>query len=106
MNSEKCRDLITITLLDFSLYDRVGKVEVPNFLESPNKDAEPPIIDLPYEQIGLMRLGCFFNDSILCLNWKPDGCEEFGRIKIVLPGLINDPDLVMTISLFVGYLLV
>jgi hypothetical protein len=56
--------------------------------------------------LRLMRLGCFFGDSILCLHGKPDGCEEFGRIKIILPGLVNDPDLVMTVSLLVGYLLV
>jgi hypothetical protein len=34
-------------LLNFILYDRVGKIKVPNFLESPKADAEPPNIDLP-----------------------------------------------------------
>ena len=43
------RDLTAVALLDFGLYDRVGKIEIPNFLESPDTDAEPPIIDLPYE---------------------------------------------------------
>lgn len=43
------RDLITVALLDFGLYDRVEKIEVPNFLESPDTNANPPIVDLPYK---------------------------------------------------------
>jgi hypothetical protein len=37
------RDLITILFLDLCLYDRVGKVEIRDFLESPDTNAESPI---------------------------------------------------------------
>jgi hypothetical protein len=57
-------------------------------------------------RVRSMQLGCFFDDSVLCLHRKFDGCKEFGRIEIIFPGLVNDSDLVMTISLFVGYPLV
>jgi len=35
--------------LDLCLYDRVGEIEVPNFLESPDTNADSPIVDPPYE---------------------------------------------------------
>ena len=50
--------------------------------------------------------GCPLEDSIFCLQWKLDGCEESGRIEIIIPGLVNDSDLVVALSLFIGYALV
>ena len=64
------RDFITVPLLDFSLYDRVGKIEVPNFLESPDTNADPPIVDLPYELRTLDSLIRPFKGQVIWLALK------------------------------------
>jgi hypothetical protein len=55
---------------------------------------------------GMKWLDCPFEDFVFCQHWKPDGCEKLGRIEIILPGLINDSDLIVTLDLPIGYLLV